>query len=59
LISYDIDLTSKSHFLFKFLELYKVIDSCYYDAQMEFCPIIVEVNNEPLRKDMNNCKYIL
>lgn len=43
-ISYFIDL--QSNFFNpdqKFLDLYKVIDTCYYNEKMNFIPVLVEI----------------
>ncbi|CDW71887.1 wd-40 repeat protein [Stylonychia lemnae] len=47
-ISYQVNLT----------ELYKVIGSCYLNAQMEFCPVLVQINHTLLKKEYG-AEYLL
>eukprot|EP00347_Sterkiella_histriomuscorum_P009906 403339425 len=47
-ISYRVDLT----------KLYKIVDSCYYDAQAYYCPIIIQIKDKALLDDIG-FEYIL
>ena len=33
------------------LDLYQVVDSCYKNERMEFCPIILKINNKMILKE--------
>ena len=40
-------------------DLYKVIDSCVYDPNNVFCPVLVEIINEEIIEKNDGKKYLL
>ncbi|CDW76808.1 UNKNOWN [Stylonychia lemnae] len=48
-ISYQIDLQ----------ELYKIVSTCYFQDDMKYYPVILEVMPQKVRDSFNGCKYLL
>ena len=49
----------KVRFRVEVSELYKVIDSCVYDPNNVFCPVLVEIMNDEIIKENDGKKYLL
>eukprot|EP00347_Sterkiella_histriomuscorum_P004764 403359199 len=48
-ITYSVDLT----------KLYKVLGSCSYSDDMQYCPVLLEIGEERIRQSFNNCPYLI
>lgn len=41
-----------------FIDLYRVVGTCYLNEQMEYCPILVQINHTLLRKEYD-AEYLI
>ena len=54
-----VDLESKNLADHSCLELYKVVDTCYYHDEMKWCPVILQIGEERIKKAYGDCEYLL
>ena len=57
-ISYIISLEGKGINV-TYTDLYTVLSTCYYNNDMQYCPILLEVGQERIRKVYDGCKYLI
>lgn len=63
-ISYMIDLSCKISTLilvsnFTYIEIYKIMGTCYYHDEMKYCPIQLQIVPEKVKKGYNDCEYLV
>ena len=41
------------------IDLYQVVDTCYYNDQMPFCPVLLKIGVERIQRSYGGCQYLL
>ncbi len=49
----------KSYLNFCIIDIYTLVDSCYYDNSIVYVPILLEIKNEEVRKAFDDRRYLL
>ena len=53
------EFMEKVKYSFDLTNLYKVEASCQYTESMDFCPVLVKIMDEDIKKLNNNYNYLL
>ena len=43
----------------KISQLYEVVDSCVYDMNSVFCPVLLRIKNEKIKEQNNGFEFLL